>query len=592
METKRDAKQLRLADLIDISVLQQIQNWFSATTGIPAVIRDADGEMITQPSGSGRFCKLIAQTLKGRALCRQSHVEAVQRMRDSNKPTKYTCHTGLTQFAAPIRVKKHYFGSIVVGDRPQAPFTDAELAEIAERCDTDLDGLRAAGRELALWSDDDMRAAIGFLHNIANTLATLCYQGYQLQGSLNELTTLYEVTQRLTGQFDLQEVLDLIVRAVTEALEVKGCSLRLLDEAGEELVIKAVHNLSEQYLKKGPVLLSQSQLDQAAIQGEVVYIPDIPSDPRVLYPQEAREEGLCSGLTIGLMLNKQLIGTIHVYTSLPHEFTEQEVKLFRMLANQAAIAIESAKLHEERLANEKLARDLALAGEIQVRLLPREMPQIEGFDIVAKSYPSRQVGGDFFDFIPLPEDHLGIVIGDVAGKSVAGAILMAATRMALRAQVATTYAAHDIVSEVNRVLCRDTRAMEFVTMFYGAIDTRSRRLTYCNGGHGGPILIRGDDVQFLETGGTIVGSIEWATYEEETIELARGDTLFLYTDGIVEALSTTDELFGVSRLIDTIRPVVHAPAEDIAHTVRQTVRRFSIGVPQSDDIAMMVVKVV
>ena len=164
--------------------------------------------------------------------------------------------------------------------------------------------------------------------------------------------------------------------------------------------------------------------------------------------------------------------------------------------------------------------------------------------------------------------------------------------MALRAQVATTYAAHDIVSEVNRVLCRDTRSMEFVTLFYGAIDTRSRRLTYCNGGHGGPILIRGDEVQFLETGGTIVGSIEWATYEEETIELRRGDTLFLYTDGVIEAISTTDELFGVPRLIDTIRPVVHAPAEEIAHTVRQAVRRFAIGVPQSDDIAMMAVKVV
>ena len=588
---EQNPNSLRLEDLIDVQVLQQIQDWFSATTGIPASIRGDDGRMITKPSGLSEFCALVRQSELGSELCTQSHREAMEQVCESGEPARYTCHAGMTQFSAAIRVKDHHFGSIVVGDRPQRRFTDEDFQRIGDLCRVDPSKLREAFGALTIWSEDDMRAAIGFLHSIAHTLATLCYQGYQLRASLNELTALYEVSQRLTGKFKLQEVLDLIVRSVVEALGVKGCSLRLLDESTNELVIAAVHNLSQRYLQKGPVLLSESQLDQLAIQGEAVYMPDMTSDPRVLYPREAKEEGLRSGLCVGLMLNERAIGTIHVYTSTPHEFTESERRLFRLLAGQAAIAIESAKLHQERIANQKLENDLELAGEIQARLLPREMPQIEGFDIVARSYPSQQVGGDFYDFISLPNDHLGVVIGDVSGKSVSGAILMAAARMALRAQVAMTYAAKDIVSELNQVLCRDTRPTEFVTLFYAALNTRERRMTYCNGGHGGPILLRGDSVQFLETGGTVVGSIEWATYEEETLELESGDLIFLYTDGIVEAMSATDELFGVDRLIDTIRQVKKSPAGEIAQAVRQAVRRFTPGAVQSDDIAMVVIKV-
>ncbi len=591
MPKTSDNPDLKLSDLIDVDVLQRIQDWFSATTGIPAVVRDAAARMMTRPSGSGEFCTLISGSAAGRGYCAQSHLDVAEQIRSSNEPTKYTCHAGMTQFAAPIRVKDHYFGSIVVGDRPQQALSQEDLRCIAKRCDVDLEALDKAAGELLLWSEDDMRAAIGLLDSIANTLATLCFQGYQLKASLREMSTVYEVSQRLTGRFNLDEVLDLIVTSIANALEVKACSLRLLDDSGEELVPRAVHNLSEHYLKKGPVRVSESPNDRAAMAGEVVYVSDMATDPRVRYPREAKAEGLVSCLVMGLIVQDKPIGTVHVYTHRPHEFTAEETGLFRMLATQAAIAIESARLHQAEVAKQRLDSEMALAGEIQRQLLPREMPKIEGFDIVAKSVPSQEVGGDFFDFIHLPDSHLGIAIGDVSGKSVAGAILMAAARMALRAQVATTHAAKDIVSEVNQILCRDTRPLEFVTLFYGAINTRTRRMTFCNGGHTHPMLFRDGQVQFLEAGGTVVGSIEWAEYEEDTVDLQSGDVLFLYTDGIIEAMSPTDELFGADRLTETIRPLLHENAETIARTVEQAVRRFANWGQQSDDMAMMVVRV-
>lgn len=584
-------KRLHLADLIDIEVLQQIQDWFSATTGIPAVIRDADGRMITKPSGSSEFCALVSSSAVGRELCSRSHREAVRKLESEEGPAKYVCHAGLTQFAAPIRVKNHYFGSIVVGDRPQTRFSDEQIRRVANECDVAPETLGQAFASLTLWSEEDMSASTNFLHSIANTLAQLCYQGYQLQASFNELSTLYEVGRRLTGKYDLQEVLDLIVHSVAEALDVKACSLRLLDDSGEELVPKAVYGLSRRYLQKGPVLLAKSQIDQAALRGEAVYMADMTTDKRVLYPEAAKAEGLRSGLAVGMVLNDQSIGTIHVYTVVPHEFTERELRLFNMLAGQGATAIESAKLHEARLREDRIDRELALAGEIQARLLPRKMPQIEGFDIVAKSFPSQQVGGDFYDFIRLPENHLGVVIGDVSGKSVSGAILMAAARMALRAQVATTYAAKDIVAGVNDVLCRDTRPMEFVTLFYGAIDVPNRRLTYCNGGHGGALLFRDGAVQELLVGGTVIGSIEWAEFEEDSVDLRPGDILFLHTDGVVEAMNPQEELFGQRRLIDTMLPLADAPAGSIVSAVHQAVRQFARGAAQSDDIALVVIRV-
>ncbi len=591
MPQKRDTQDLQLRDLIDIRVLQQVQDWFSATTGIPAVIRDADGAMITRPSGGSPFCALIAGSEKGRNWCARSHREAAAQFRKCDSPTKYTCHAGLTQFAAPIRVKDYYFGSVVVGDRPQKPLTRAQILEIAERCEVDAEALGRAAQDMVLWSESDMGAAVDFLHTIANTLATLCFQGYQLKASLRELSTVYEVSQRLTGRFNLDEVLDLIVSSIANALDVKACSLRLLDAGGEELIPKASHNLSERYMSKGPVRVAESPNDQAAMRGEVVYVADMATDPRVRYPKEAKEEGLVSSLVVGLVTQDHPIGTVHVYTGRPHEFSDDEVRLFRMLANQAAIAIESARLHEEELAKERLDSELALAGVIQRQLLPREMPDVEGFEILAKSVPSREVGGDFYDFVSLPENHLGVAIGDVSGKSVAGAILMAATRMALRAQIAATYAAKDIVSAVNQILCRDTRPLEFVTLFYGAIDAPNRRMTYCNAGHMPGLLLRGDKTEFLETGGTVVGSIEWAEYEEETVDLQAGDVLFLYTDGVVEAMNEKDELFGQNRLIDTLRGALDQPAAALLAAVERAVRRFVGQGPQADDMAMVVIRV-
>ncbi|MBM4081610.1 MAG: GAF domain-containing protein, partial [Planctomycetes bacterium] len=507
----------KLTEFVDVTILQQIQDWFAATTGVATVIRDVDGRLVTKPSHANKFCSLITGQTQGRERCRESNHQAAVKAAQTGRPVKYECHAGLTQFAAPIQIKGQWFGTIVMGDRPQTPLTPEAVRKLAAQTQADPDKLMEAARGLQPWSEEDMQQAITFMHSIANTLAQLCYQGMQLRQSVHEMTTLYEVSRLLTSTVHLDEVLTLIVKTVTGVLGVKACSLRLIDEKGDELTIAAVHNLSRKYLDKGPVRLSESLIDRAALRGEAVYVPDLTKDPRVLYPKEAQEEGLCSGLSVGLISKGKPIGAIHIYTGEPRQFSRDEVRLFRLLANQAAVAIDNARLHREHELRDQLERELAVAGQIQAQLLPRECPPTPGYDIKARSIPSRQVGGDFYDFVPLANDHLGIAIGDVSGKSVSGAILMAAARSALRAQIDYMYATRDIIARTNRSLCRDTRPTEFVSLFYGALDMQNRRFTYSNAGHNPPLLFRGSQEIPLEKGGPILGTLDDATFEEATI---------------------------------------------------------------------------
>jgi len=410
-----------------------------------------------------------------------------------------------------------------------------------------------------------------------------------LQVRIKELSTLYEVSKILTSALDMDDALNLIVKVVANRMGVKACGLRLLDSSTGEMVLKAVHGLSQVYIRKGRVFAWKGVYKDVISNGNVAIVSDVASDPRFEYTEEAIQEGIKSMLSVGLMIRGKPIGALSVYTDRYYLFSKDQIRIFKGIANEAAAVIEKAMLYEERLENQRMEQELATAAKIQANLMPQESPRLSGYEVAARNVPSRTVGGDLYDFISFGESHLGMVIADVSGKGIPGAILMASARASLRAYLEDPHSVKGVITRLNQVLCRDTQAEQFVSLFYGMLDIEDKAFTYVNAGHNPPVLFRNDDRLFLKEGGPILGVLQDASYAEETLQLLPGDVILFYTDGITEA-ERHGKPFGVRRLVNIVRANISRSPSDIVDEVLKQAATFSEGSPQSDDRTIMVLK--
>ena len=206
--------------------------------------------------------------------------------------------------------------------------------------------------------------------------------------------------------------------------------------------------------------------------------------------------------------------------------------------------------------------------------------------------PSLDVGGDFYDFLSLPKGNIGLAIADVVGKGLPGALMMASVRSALRAHARGIFNIDEIISQVNRHLCRDTLMSEFATLFYGVFSPHGSRFTYCNAGHNPPLLLRNNQFTSLDTGGMVIGVIPDNIFERAVLELQTGDIIVFYTDGVTEALDYNDNLYTLDRLKQSILRYQKEPAATLARQLLWDVRRFAGLSKQTDDITIVIAKVV
>jgi serine phosphatase RsbU (regulator of sigma subunit) len=263
--------------------------------------------------------------------------------------------------------------------------------------------------------------------------------------------------------------------------------------------------------------------------------------------------------------------------------------------NQMIAAIRHGQ--QETIARERLERELEMAREIQERLLPHEAPPFPGYELTGMSLPSRQVGGDYFDFLDLGDGRLGLAIGDVSGKGIPAALLMANLQASLQGQVVHPSSVAEVVARMNELLVRSTDPRMFATFFYAELDGASGRLTYTNAGHNPPLLCRRDgSLSSLGEGGLLLGMLSGQAYEQQSVVLAPGEFLVLYTDGITEAAAPVPEeeepgdMFGEEALRAVIREHADRPAAGVREAILAAVERHTRGAPQSDDITLMVVR--
>lgn len=573
-----------------MATLQELQDGFASVSKVTAIVFDASGGALTRVSTGDDLSRLLLASSVGRSKWTGCAAAAAQQVLAASGTCIVEGPGGLLRMAAPILVDGKMVGSLVIGGRPVGPVGPDKIDHIAKTYEADAEQVAAAMAAGCPWSEADLEATSEFLQLFSGTIGRLCSQENQLRQRVDELSAIYNVAALFSGGRDLEEVLRLTAQRVAEVLGAKASSIRLLDEAAGELHIRAVHNLSEAYLDKGAVILEENPIDAEAIRERICYVADAPNDPRTRYPEQARQEGIVSGLCAGMLYRGKVVGVIRVYMGRHHRFSSFETSMLQAIASAVAAGLTNARLVEEGIAAERYSRQIRHAGVVQRRMIPQRAPRVDFADFGGVYDPSYEVGGDFYDFVPLPFGNTGIAIADVSGKGIAASLLMASVRSALRVYAHTNPAVEEVVSLVNRSLCRDTLPAEFATLFYGVLSSDGRKLTYCNAGHEPTMLLRDGKIERLRKGGALIGVQGEAMYDSGVVDLRPGDVLLLMTDGVFESLNFEDEAFGRRRVEASLRRHQHLPAQQMAKNIQWDVRRFVGLADRTDDLTLVVVK--
>jgi sigma-B regulation protein RsbU (phosphoserine phosphatase) len=326
------------------------------------------------------------------------------------------------------------------------------------------------------------------------------------------------------------------------------------------------------------------------------------SEQDVSDEERSQLASLQSELLLPLAVRDKLLGFISLGPKKSEEpYTGSDLRLLKSVAAQTGLALENANLMreiaDEVAQRECLNREVEIAREVQERLFPQKLPAVAGLDYAGHCRPALGVGGDYYDFLALPQEHLGVAIGDVSGKGIAAALMMASLQASLRGEA--TRAPENLaaaVANINRLVFEASADNRYATFFYGQYDPRTRKFDYVNAGHNPPMLFHHAlgqwTVRRLEIGGTVIGLIESYAYQQGSISLAPGDLLVAYTDGISEAMNCADEEWGEDRMMGTIETCDGLPAQEILQKIFTAADAFVAGAKQHDDMTLVVLRVV
>ena len=315
-----------------------------------------------------------------------------------------------------------------------------------------------------------------------------------------------------------------------------------------------------------------------------------------------------SSLLLPVATKDRLVGVISLGPRLGDlPFSGEDTQMLSAVAVQVAFALENARLLERRAEEVRLRRELEMATEVQQRIFPERAPETDSLELAGSCTPARGVGGDYYDFLLLEGDRVGLAVADVAGKGMSAALLMSIVQASLRSQAQGANGdLSGLVASMNLLLHKSSGSSSYATFFYAQFDARTRRLTYVNAGHNPPLLVRagaatdakadpaaidGARVELLQTGGPVIGLFEHFTFEQETIQLAEGDVLVAFTDGVSEALNPEGEEFGEPRLFTLAAAHAGLSAGEIHARVSAEVRAFCRDAPQHDDLTLVDAKV-
>jgi len=312
---------------------------------------------------------------------------------------------------------------------------------------------------------------------------------------------------------------------------------------------------------------------------------------------------LQADLLLPLSLNRKLVGAMSLGPKRSEEpFSATDLRLLGSVATQTGLALENSRLTAqvglEIAEREKRRRELEIAREVQERLFPQDYPPVPGLEFAGACRPALAIGGDYYDFVPLADGRLGIAIGDISGKGIPAALLMATLRAFLRGQTVRGRAdLAGLMADLNGLVYESSAPNRYATFFYAEYDPVNRRLAYVNAGHNPPIVLRGDpaaapDLVHLDIGGPVIGLIPGCEYAQAEVPLAVGDLLVAFTDGVSEAMDAAQEEWGEARLVPLVRAARREPPATLITRIMAGADAFVNGAPQHDDMTLVVMRCV
>jgi phosphoserine phosphatase RsbU/P len=458
---------------------------------------------------------------------------------------------GRAPFAVPILAQEDTLAFMVLGTAPEDP---AGFASVTAH---------------AAWLLDAVRMA-----------ATVQKADFELKYRVWELQSLYDVGLSIARTLDLETLADDVLMTSVSLLNARSGSLLVRAQKDEGFFAKHV----------GEPLLSADALYEVPAEAVLAntrerrpaFLRDAPAEKLLLVPIAV--EGRPLGVLV--VADKETRG------GGVEDFTAADVRVASLFANQAAIALENARLHREAVEKEKMEREMELAASIQKTILPETLPEVPGLLLAGRNRPTKQVGGDYFDVYPLPGGLTALCVADVSGKGVPAALLVSTVHACLHLLVPTLSGdLPALVARVNKHLVGFSSTRKFATLFVAVFDPASGLLRYVNAGHNPGLWLSASGASLLPSGGVPVGMLPAAVHREDSVTLGRGDSLVLYSDGITEALNRDDEEFGMDRLTQlALAGRGELPAE-LSRRIFGAVSDFTAGVAQYDDQTVLIARV-
>jgi phosphoserine phosphatase RsbU/P len=415
---------------------------------------------------------------------------------------------------------------------------------------------------------------------------------------------LLQVAQAVVSLSDLDEILGSIIRTMPILVGVKRVALYRWDAESESFTASQEYGFSE----VEEAIMTEREftagvfplLDYVRAQNTLVTHPvKAGAKPKAwlkIQPEAGSEAHTMDAdqllIAVPLSIKSDLFGVMLIEeTENGRRFRSRRIEIIQGIAQQAALAIQNDLLQLEMVVRERLETEVQLARQIQQTFIPNTLPAHPDWQLAAHWRTARQVGGDFYDVVELPNNKLGIFIADVADKGMPAALFMAVTRTLVRAAVIETNSPAEALRRVNDLLLPDTQQGMFVTAVYGELDLDTGDFTYVNAGHNPPFWVKANgDIEKLSRTAVALGVMEQTNIGERTIPLAQGDILFLYTDGLTEAFSVEDDLFGDDRVMDALKASRTGSVEDIILNVEQSLNEFIGVMPLGDDLTILTIK--
>jgi serine phosphatase RsbU (regulator of sigma subunit) len=430
----------------------------------------------------------------------------------------------------------------------------------------------------------------------SNVEAALSQSSHQILDTqpAEKLKLLVDITSKLTQTFDLDALLPRIVEILFQLFKQADRGFIILREDGSDTKLMPKVVKTRRSHDETSARFSRTIVNRCMQTGQALLSEDASTDKKIDPSASIADCRIRSVMCAPLVArdNTRAFGVIQLDSQdRTKRFTPDDLKLLVAVAGQAAVALENAKLHEVLLARDRMRRDMETARAVQLSFLPRQLPEITGYSFFAFYEPALEVGGDYYDFIPVPQRGLAIMLGDVAGKGVAAALLMAKISSDARFCMLTEPRPEAAIMELNRHLHLAGLSDRFVTLAAGLLDPACHQATFVNAGHYSPLIYRqatGDwqDVAPRNVAGFPIGVVEGHPYDACTIPLLPGDCVLGFTDGVLDAKNRLGHDFGMAGVRRTVQDGPHTP-DAVGHKLVQAVKQHSLGCNQHDDITVV-----